>query len=102
MQRKISKEALVWLNLPPPGELASQLLMNDPQSAAQSTANEAQAMYILAGMVTDTGPAYAWYNRGELIAGRQTPAGYGNGCSPDSPYPIRTDWVAAEKIQRPT
>jgi hypothetical protein len=96
LQRKIAKEALVWLNLPPSPELAGQLLMSDLQSAAQSTANEAQAMYILAGTVTDTGPAYAWYNRGELIAGRQTPAGYGNGCSPDSPYPLRTDWVGGE------
>ena len=93
--RKVSKDAVVWLNLPPPADMASQLLMNDPQSAAQSAANEAQAMYVLAGMVTDGGPAYAWYNRGELIAGRQTPEGYGNGCSPDSPYPIRADWVSA-------
>ncbi len=50
-------------------------------------------MYLLVGIVADAGPAYAWYNRGELIAGRQTPAGYGNGCSPDSAYPIRTDWI---------
>ncbi len=64
-----------------------------PQSAAQSTTNEDQAMYLLVGIVRMPAPAYAWYNRGELIAGRQTPAGYGNGCSPDSPYPIRTNWV---------
>jgi hypothetical protein len=95
LQQKIARTGVVWLNVPPPAELASQLLMNNPQSAAQSTSNEAQAMYVLAGMVTDAGPAYAWYNRGELIAGRQTPAGYGAGCSPDSPYPIRTNWVSA-------
>jgi Caspase domain len=95
LQRKVAKDAVVWLNLPPPAELASQLLMNDPRSAAQSTAKEDQAMYLLAGMVTDPGAVYAWYNRGEFIAGRQTPAGYGKGCSPDSPYPIRTNWVAA-------
>jgi hypothetical protein len=94
LQQKIAGTGVVWLNVPPSAELASQLLMNNPQSAAQSTSNEAQAMYVLAGMVTDAGPAYAWYNRGELIAGRQTPAGYGAGCSPDSPYPIRTNWVS--------
>ena len=95
LKRKVDKDAVVWLNLPPPAELASQLFMNDPHSAAQSTATEDQAMYLLAGMVTDAGPVYAWYNRGEFIAGRQTPAGFGKGCSPDSPYPIRTDWVPA-------
>jgi hypothetical protein len=94
LKQKIAKTGVVWLNVPPPAEMANQLLMNNPQSAAQSTANEAQALYVLAGMVTDAGPAYAWYNRGELIAGRQTPAGYGAGCSPDSPYPIRTNWVS--------
>jgi hypothetical protein len=94
LQQKVAKDAVVWLNLPPPSELVSQLLMNDPKSAAQSTAKEDQAMYLLAGMVTDDGPVYAWYNRGDFIAGRQTPAGYGKGCSPDSPYPIRTNWVS--------
>jgi hypothetical protein len=94
LQQKIAGTAVVWLNMPPPAELSSRLLMNNPQSAAQTTANQAQALYVLAGMVTDAGPAYAWYNRGELIAGRQTPAGYGAGCSPDSPYPIRTNWVS--------
>ena len=93
LQRKVPKDGLVWLNVPPPAELAGKLLMNNPQSAAQSTANQTQAMYVLAGIVTDAGPAYAWYNRGDLIAGRQTPAGYGGGCSPDSPYPIRTNWL---------
>jgi Caspase domain len=95
LQRKLTKDAVVWLNPPPPDDLGAQLQMNNPQSAARSTANESQAMYVLAGLMTDAGPAYAWYNRGELIAGRQTPAGYGNGCSPDSPYPIRTDWIPA-------
>jgi Caspase domain len=94
LQQKVAKDAVVWLNLPPPTELVGQLLMNDPQSAAQSTAKEDQAMYLLAGMVTDAGPVYAWYNRAEFIAGRQTPAGFGKGCSPDSPYPIRTNWVS--------
>jgi hypothetical protein len=94
LQRKVAKDALVWLNVPPPADLASQLLMNNPQSAAQSTAKDDQAMYLLAGMVTDAGPAYAWYNRADFIAGRETTFGYGKGCSPDSPYPIRTNWIA--------
>jgi hypothetical protein len=94
IKRKLPKDAVVWLNLPPAAEVSTRLLINDPTSAAQTTANEAQAMYVLAGTVTETGPAYTWYNQGELIAGRQTPAGYGNGCSADSPYPIRTEWAS--------
>ncbi len=95
LKAKVPTGALVWLNLPPPAEVATNLLMNDPRSAAQTTANESQAMYLLAGLVTDAGPAYAWYSRSELIAGRQTPVGYGKGCSPDSPYPIRTNWISS-------
>jgi hypothetical protein len=94
IKRKLPKDAVVWLNLPPAAEVSTPLLRNDPTSAAQTTASEVQAMYVLAGTVTESGPAYTWYNRGELIAGRQTPAGYGNGCSADSPYPIRTEWAS--------
>jgi Caspase domain len=98
LQAKIAKNAIVWLNVPPPAEFVNQLFMNDPQSAAQSTAKEDQAMYLLAGMVTDAGPVYAWYNRADFIAGRQTPTGYGKGCSPDSPYPIRTNWISGGDV----
>lgn len=94
LRHKLGKDAALWINVPPTTDIAGQIGMNNPQSAAQSTTKKSQAMYVLVGMVTDAGPAYAWYNRGELIAGRQTPAGYGKGCSPDSPYPIRTNWVS--------
>jgi hypothetical protein len=94
LRSKLGNHAVLWLNLPPPTEVFSQLKVSASPSAAQTTSNEAQAMYLLVGIVTDSGPAYAWYNRGEFSAGRQTPAGYGKGCSPDSPYPIRTDWVS--------
>jgi hypothetical protein len=92
--RKIGRDAAVWFNLPPPSELASRLVNNRAGSAAQVIASEQQALYRLVGTVTDAGPAYAWYNQGDFIAGRQTPEGYGNGCSPDSHYPIRTDWAS--------
>ncbi len=68
-----------------------------PQSAAQTTHDLSQAMYLLAGRVTGDGLAYTWYNRAELIAGRRTPQRYGNGCSATSPYPIRTNWVPLDK-----
>jgi hypothetical protein len=93
LQGKLTKDAVVWFNPPPPDELAAQLQMNNPQSAAQSTAKQSQAMYVLAGMIAGAGTAYAWYNRSALTGGRQTPVGYGKGCSPDSPYPIRTNWI---------
>jgi hypothetical protein len=94
LKEKLLKEAVVWLDLPPTAQLSSQLLTSDPQSAAQATADSSQALYLLAGLPSDAGPVYAWYNRAEYIAGRQTPPGDGEGCSPDTPYPIRTNWVS--------
>jgi hypothetical protein len=89
LKGKLPKQAVLWLDLPPPAELSKQLSSNP-----QSTTDASQAMYLLAGLVTDAGPAYAWFNRGDYIAGRQTPPGYGSGCSPDTPYPIRNDWFS--------
>jgi hypothetical protein len=50
-------------------------------------------MYVAAGVQNSKGLAYAWYERGDYEADVQTPPGYGAGCSPNSPYPLRTDWV---------
>lgn len=90
LKEKLPRQAVVWLDLPPAAELSTRLQRNNPQS----TTDPAKAMYLLAGLPTDAGPVYAWYNRGEYMAGRQTPVGYGKGCSPDTPYPIRTDWFS--------
>jgi len=75
-----------------PNELATTVL-TDKDSAAQPTHNLADALYIAAGVQNADGLSYAWFERGDYEADVQTPPGYGRGCSPNSPYPLRTDWV---------
>jgi hypothetical protein len=64
-----------------------------PPNAAQLTADRSQAMYVIAGAPTDTGIKYAWYKRDDMDAEVQRPQEIGAGCSPHSPYPMRTDWA---------
>jgi hypothetical protein len=53
-------------------------------------------MYVIGGTLTDAGISYAWFKRSDIDAEVQTPNGSGAGCSPNSPYPLRTDWVAPQ------
>jgi hypothetical protein len=100
LKDKLPRQSVLWLDLPPSAELSTRLQRNNPQS----TTDAEKALYLLAGLPTDNGPVYFWYNRGEYIAGRQTPRGYSDGCSPDTPYPIRTTWFsgadAAESLKQ--
>lgn len=64
-----------------------------PANAAQLTTDRSQAMYVIAGNPTDTGIGYAWYKRDDMDAEVQRPKEIGAGCSPHSPYPMRTDWA---------
>ena len=88
--------AKLWVNLPPSRELAAQLQLADPDSAVQTAANLASAEYALTGTLTSKGPAWAWFHKNELAAGPPPPnaAPHSPGCSPTSPYPVRSDWVA--------
>ena len=56
----------------------------------------AGAQYVLTGVLTADGPAYAWYHKSELAAGPPSPNAppHSPGCSATSPYPVRTDWVS--------
>ena len=46
-------------------------------------------------MLTEDGPAYAWYHKSELAAGPPAPnaPAHSPGCSATSQYPVRSDWV---------
>jgi hypothetical protein len=87
-------KAVVWFNPPLPSEMMAALL-SDRDSAAQPTSKPDDALYVLAGVQNAKGLTYAWYKRGDFEGDVQTPSGYGRGCSPNSPYPLRTDWVSA-------
>jgi Caspase domain len=97
--KKIPPASVVWFDAPLPRESASALLPPQngaPPSAAVITADRTQATYVIAGTLTDAGFSYTWFKRSDVDAGVQTPNGSGAGCSPNSSYPLRTDWVAAQ------
>ncbi len=87
--------AKLWVNFPPPKELAARLLPADPTSAVQIAPAMTGADYALTGTLTADGPAYAWYHKNELAAGPPTSASadHSPGCSATSQYPVRSDWV---------
>jgi len=94
LSRNIPASARVWVNLPPPRELAALLDLHTPSSLVQGVSEFTNADYILAGSLTSDGPSWAWYRRGEFESGPPT----GNqdtspGCSATSHYPVRSDWV---------
>jgi len=93
LKKNIPANATVWFNPPLPTEITAGLLA-DKQSAAQLTAKPEEALYVAAGVQNANGLSYAWYERGDYEADVQTPSGYGAGCSPNSPYPLRTNWVS--------
>ena len=95
--KKLPAGSMVWFDAPLPSESAQKLLPPPiegmPPNAAQLTTDRSQAMYVIAGNATDTGIAYAWYKRDDMDAEVQRPQEIGAGCSPHSPYPMRTDWA---------
>jgi hypothetical protein len=98
--KKLPPTSAVWFDPPLPRESASALLpapAGAPRSAAVLTPDRAQAMYVIAGTPSEAGIRYAWFRRGDVDAEVQTPEGFGAGCSPSSPYPLRTDWVEPSK-----
>ena len=101
--KKLPPASVVWFDAPLPRESASALLPlqnGAPPSAAVLTSDRTQAMYVIGGTLTDAGISYAWFKRSDVDAEVQTPNGSGAGCSPNSPYPLRTDWVGAQGYAR--
>ena len=99
--KKLPPASIVWFDAPLPRESAQGLLPppagNEPPSAAQLTSDRAQATYVIAGTPADTGISYAWFKRSDADAEVQRPKEIGAGCSPNSPYPLRTDWAVQDK-----
>ena len=95
LKQHLSAGAKLWVNLPPPPELAAKLLPADRKSAVQIAPDLAGAHYALTGVLTADGPAYAWFHKSELAAGppASVTAAHSPGCSATSQYPVRSDWV---------
>jgi len=95
LKKQVPAGAKVWVNLPPPQELAAKLNLHDANSMVQGVADVAQAEYVLAGSINVNGPAWAWYHKAEFEKGppRADAPRHSPGCSWTSNYPVRTDWV---------
>ena len=95
LKQHLPAGAKLWVNLPPSRELAAKLAPTGSDSAVQSADNLATAHYALTGVLTEDGPAYAWYHKSELAAGPPAPnaPAHSPGCSATSQYPVRSDWV---------
>jgi hypothetical protein len=95
--KKLPVNGILWFDAPLPKESAQGLLpppaQGMPANAAQLTTDRSQAMYVMAGAPTDAGIGYAWYKRDDMDAEVQWTKDIGAGCSPHSPYPMRTDWA---------
>jgi len=100
--KKLPQDSIVWFDAPLPSESLQHLLPppanGDLPSAAKLTPDRAQAMYVIAGKPAGAGIVYAWYKRSDEDAEIQTPKGPDAGCSPNSPYPLRTDWFAQDEM----
>jgi hypothetical protein len=96
LKQHLQPGAKLWVNLPAPRELAAKLALHDSDSAVKGAANLAGANYILAGVLTQDGPAYAWFHKSEFDAGPRASMmnDHSPGCSATSPYPVRTEWTA--------
>jgi hypothetical protein len=92
LAKHLPANSVVWFDAPLASELTDGLL-TAKDAAAQLSSDARQALYVAAGWPTESGIAYAWYKSSDLAADVQTPPGLGRGCSPDSAYPLRTDWV---------
>jgi hypothetical protein len=88
----LTAQSVVWFDAPLPQELAASLL-NDPQSSAQLTVKRTDSAYVAGSVPTANGFKYAWFARGLMDQGDRTPEGSGEGCSTNSPLPLRTDFT---------
>ena len=95
LKQHLQPTAKLWVNLPAPKELAAKLALHDSDSEVKGTADLARADYALTGVMTQDGPAYAWFHKSELVSGppRAAANDHSAGCSATSPYPVRTDWT---------
>jgi hypothetical protein len=92
---RVPPDAKVWVNLPPPKEIAGRIELHDPQSAVEGVGDVSNAEYVLAGTLHEHGPAWAWVHKVEFLKGppEKIATDRSPGCSTWSPYPVRTDWI---------
>jgi len=93
LKRTLPAAARIWVNLPPPKELAAGLILRSPDLSVQEASDAAHAEYVLAGTLNTGGPQWTWYHKPEVARGPSDKTGYSPGCSA-SQYPERAEWVS--------
>jgi hypothetical protein len=92
----------LFVDLPPSQELAARLRsqFGEARAALEVAPAPETAQYLLAGRAGGAAPEYAWVQK-NVSLGRSEPTILGQDadedgalCSPESPYPPRTDWFA--------
>jgi hypothetical protein len=103
--KKVPASGAVWFDAPFPGDAVAGILApvdaGNPPRIAQLTPDRNVASYVIGATVAGDEIRYAWFNRSELDAEVQTPKTFGAGCSPNSAYPLRTDWTGFGGSERP-
>ena len=99
LKQHLPATAKLWANLPPSKELAAKLIVDDGNSNVQPATGLISAHYALTGVLGPDGIAYAWFHKSELVAGARASGrtDHSPGCSSESQYPVRSDWVAISK-----
>jgi hypothetical protein len=97
LKAHLTAKSRLWVDLPASRELAATLALGDANSEAQATQAIGDASYVLAGSVVKGDPSYAWFHKNEFASGgpKTVTTDHSPGCSTTSPYPVRSDWVAA-------
>ena len=99
---RVPAGSVVWFDPPLPSEAAEDLLPaptgDAPHLAARITADRGTAVYVIGSTLTKSERlgntvSYAWFKRSDVDAEVQTPKWMGEGCSPGSSYPLRTNWI---------
>lgn len=95
LKSHVAPKAKLWVDLPVSRELAGILKLGDANSEAQATGSITDANYVLAGSLVKGDPSYTWFHKNEFSNVPHVSAvpDHSPGCSADSPYPVRSDWV---------
>ena len=93
-----SEKTSFFLALPPSSELMPALKLGTGENnAVEVTASPERAQYLLLGRASGADIEYAWVRKNVSESDSQSKMDAneeGNVCSPDSPYPPRTNWLA--------
>jgi hypothetical protein len=97
LKAHLAPTAKLWVDLPAPKELSDKLKLGDANSTAQAASAIGDASYVLAGSMVKGNASYTWFHKNEFATVPHPSAApdHSPGCSATSPYPVRSDWVAA-------